>query len=191
MRKHCMIDLETFSARPDAAVVQLGAATISLDDPGAAMASMGLNITLQSEVLLGAHIDFEKRGTVDWWRDQTEVARESICGPAQHIRVALHALTAFYVENECEAVWSHGANFDVPILDWHYARLDMRAPWKYTAVRDTRTLFWLAGFAGWEKPQRDVDHIARLDAEHQAHDVEAALHRLKAVAPTTFEGLIK
>jgi len=189
---HMMIDGETFATSPDAALIQLGAAAFRLDETGVPEERrFHANVTLQSAVLVGARIDFTKKGTVDWWKDQSTEARASVCGPAVSLQTALEELSLFFHRHGCAEVWSHGACFDIPIVDWSYRACGMTAPWRYTKARDTRTLFWIAtALAGWEKPERVVDHVAVLDAVAQAEDVQEAIRALRDKADAPWERLL-
>ena len=168
---HIMLDLETFGTNPSAAIVQIGAVVFYLDDePQPLPASFERTVALQSSILAGGKVDVE---TVGWWRSQSFDAKAAVCSDAVPLAPALVAFALWLPLNAY--LWSHGAAFDVPVLDSAYRSINTAPPWNYRRVRDTRTLFWLAETtAGWQKPKRMTAHTARADAAAQAADVVSA-----------------
>jgi hypothetical protein len=195
---HIMLDLETMSTAPDAAIVQVGAVRFDLEtgivcspathakftppeqSPTPALGHwFERTVALQSSLLAGGRIDPD---TVAWWRKGHAEAKISIESNAERLGVVLSAFSTWYPPGAI--LWSHGAAFDVPVLDCAYLSLGnlfpITAPWSYRDVRDTRTLFWLAELAGWQKPKRETAHTALADAVAQAEDVCAAYTWLKS-----------
>lgn len=177
--QHVMLDLETFGTALDAAIVQVGAVRFDLVSPNM-LRDDGFErtVALQSSILAGGGVDAD---TVAWWRhaDRSAESRISIESGAERIGVVLSAFSDWFPEGAY--IWSHGAAFDVPVLASAYRALGMREPWDYRRIRDTRTLFVLAGeLAGWDKPQRETAHTALADAVAQAEDVRAAYAALRA-----------
>jgi DNA polymerase III epsilon subunit-like protein len=181
---HLMIDLETMSTDPNAAITQIGAVAF---DPsrGPLAASFDRHVCLESCIRAGMKID---GGTICWWLTQAEGARSGFTHgqrSAQAIDTALSELATWvdltFGAGGPEGVWSHGATFDLPILASAFSRVLGRAvPWRYTADRDTRTLFALAGaslpqLAG---PSVGVEHDALDDCEYQVAGVVAAYAKL-------------
>jgi len=168
-----MIDLETFDTSPTAAIVQVGIA---------AFAPFGvechqlfdISVTLQSSILAGCSISSD---TVGWWRKQSEAAKMSISRDTVSLHQALVSLANVLPKDA--VVWSHGASFDIPVLEHAFRAVGEKTPWDHRNVRDTRTVFWLAERYGWKKPKREVPHVAILDALQQAQDVQSALAGLR------------
>jgi exodeoxyribonuclease VIII len=82
-------------------------------------------------------------------------------------KIAEETLTELYV-------WSHGSNFDIVILENAYKAIGQAAWWKYSNVRDTRTLFDLAE----HKYVSKGGHDALDDAMRQAEAVAYAYNKL-------------
>ena len=169
-----MLDLETFSTSPSAAIVQIGAVRFDLDNgPFGAYFTFERTIALQSSILAGGEVD---AATIAWWRTQSIKAKAGISSYLDDPGTLASALDAFTTWFPMGAfLWSHGAAFDVPVLESAFRSLRMSIPWDYWQVRDTRTLFDLARtFAGWEKLASETAHTALADAVAQARDVRAA-----------------
>lgn len=163
-----MLDIETLSTAPNAAILSIGAVAFELwgDGPlsGTGVYSFLTNIELQSCLFYGQKAD---GGSFKWWMAQEDKARAALFDPEP---LAMHqALAQFrdwYEEFGPARLWSHGANFDVPILDSAYRAMGFDSPpWQYNAVRDTRTLFHVAG-APWD----DWFEEMRVGTEHNALD---------------------
>lgn len=191
MTQHCMIDLETLGTSSTAAIVQLGA--VKFDPTGAEPLDHGATfertVTIESNLRLGRTVDGP---TIAWWLGQSAEARRAITEDAVNLGKALNEFRSWLLDGaQTEIViWSHGAAFDVPILEsaWRACRrapvpladgflseIPEPPPWDYRAARDTRTLFWIAEtLAGWQKPVRETAHTALADAIAQAEDVRSA-----------------
>lgn len=166
---HIMIDIETLGTGLDATVLSIGACTMER----------------LSGLRRGFHVrlDWKRQhraidpGTVAWWMEQSNAARHKVFSEGTDQLSAIASYEAFmdYVASiggpKNLRVWCHGATFDAPILE----NLWGRVPWRFSAVRDTRTLYELAGVA----PRRGDDHHDALaDARAQTDAVWAALDAL-------------
>jgi hypothetical protein len=175
-----MLDLETLSTTSDAVVLQIGACRFETE--GALSDTFERTIDIDSCLKAGLRVD---GSTVDWWLRQTEAARLAVTDTrARPLHDALSDFSGWLgVVNFQEPeflLWSHGASFDVPILESAYRAIGWKAPWNYRAPRDTRTLFQLAGeLAGWDRPYRETAHTALADAVAQAEDVQSAYAALR------------
>lgn len=84
------------------------------------------------------------------------------------------------------AVWSNGAGFDIVAMESAWRQLGMNIPWTYWSVRDTRTLFEVAGVSLKDKKYKTrTTHKAVEDAEHQAIVVQDAYKKLIATGLVT------
>lgn len=77
-------------------------------------------------------------------------------------------MSHFITENMCEdySVWSHGASFDIPLLDVAARRVNTVLPWRHLNVRDTRTL--VALYPNVKRVIPTLKHCAKADAIAQA-----------------------
>lgn len=172
--RHVMLDLETMDTAPTAAVIQLGA--IEFDVPGDQCHNhFQRTISLQSSLLAGGTMSPD---TLAWWRRQSDAACLSVSSNADRLEPALSEFSTWLPEDAY--IWSHGASFDIPVLDHAYRSLGMKPPWDHRRVRDTRTVFWLAQeWADWRMPETITAHTALADAISQAATLQSALTRLR------------
>jgi len=167
-----MIDIETLGTKPGCAILSIGAVMFGPD---------GLGETFYAPVLpqscsdVGLTIDI---GTVTWWMRQSDAARKAAFpDDAVPLPCALADFFDWFLTQKAKRPWCHGAMFDVPILDAAFKACGMAPPWEFWNVRDTRTLYDLAGV----KIDRSnyTHHNALDDAKAQA---EAAVKALSIIA---------
>ncbi len=179
-----MLDLETLSTRTNAAVVQIAAIAFDPrvgDDPAAA-GHRTFNKFVR-DIPDYCHVDPR---TVSWWMQQQVAPSlgKKIETTGCSLLAALDQFCDWYVQlGQVEALWSHGATFDIPIVAYHCEVLGLKVPWSYRAPRDTRTLYSLApggmpaavGYGG------ALTHDALYDCEIQIKQVLGALAALRGV----------
>lgn len=164
MTTHLMIDIETLGKRPGAVV--LSVVLVRFNDEACV------------QVNLQPHPDFETDpDTVAWWHKQDPAAWQAATQGAVPIRAGLEYIAqwlAWAVPDGDLLLWAHGATFDPPILGEAYRRLGLPCPWQYWQVRDTRTLYDLAGIdvRNYAVPP---PHVALNDAIAQTRAANAAL----------------
>lgn len=166
-----MIDIETLGTRPGAAILSIGAVMFGMDGLGE---SFYAPIDLESCATVGLTIN---PATVRWWMRQSDEARATAMPPdAAPLRQVLMSFQAWFVSQGAQYPWCHGATFDVPLLDAAYSACRLTPPWRFSAVRDTRTLYDLAGIR--VDRHAGTHHHALDDAINQA---EAAARALRIV----------
>lgn len=180
---HIMIDIETLGTRPGAAIVSMAAVAF---DNASLLYGQELFWRIEVKESDGLHIE---PATVAWWMTQSEEARAaSFSGYQMSLRKALDHLGAFVRTHGEPLIWAHGASFDPVLLAEAAHRVGGAVPWSYKALRDTRTLFDLAGIHLGPEHQM-AGHIAHHplhDCRAQAVAVMAGLHRIRsAMLPTS------
>lgn len=169
---NAMIDIETLGKKPGAAVLSIGAVMFGAAGLGETFYAP---VLLQSCIDVGLTIDPE---TVAWWMKQSDEARAAaFVADAAPLKVVLMCFTEWFVAQKARYPWCHGATFDVPILDAAYEACGLQAPWKFYDVRDTRTLYDLAGVK--VDRSKGTHHNALDDAHAQAKAAMKALSILK------------
>ena len=170
MSRHCMIDLETLSTNLNAAILTLGAVIFDpfTNDP---MQELYIRIKLEEQEELGAEID---PNTIEWWSKQQPEIIEEAFGEENRITIQ-EAMSQFHkFAWNCDKFWSHGATYDLIILQLMFKQVVLAYPWSYYDMRDTRTLFDLADA---EMPQAQK-HNALEDAKRQAIGVRNVYKKL-------------
>lgn len=172
-----MIDLETMGKRPGCVIASIGA--VAFDPYGTEITnefSRDVDMASCQDVDLTFDAD-----TVSWWLRQPDVTREFILRtPRITLTQALLELASFVGEDS--KVWSHGASFDIPILEAAYFAVGMKhyLPWSYYNIRDTRTIYAASGVSLGNLPYTVgmVPHNAMHDAIRQALAVQMAYRGL-------------
>ena len=89
----------------------------------------------------------------------------------QHSRTglldALTQLKDFCGGNSDTIFYSQCINFDFPILESSFRAVEMKEFWKYWNLRDTRTIYWLAGLDTKNEKRVGDYHNALSDCHSQ------------------------
>ena len=172
MAQHLMVDLETLDTKTSATILTLGAVRF---DPwtNAPMKELYLRVDLDSQDKLGCTVSDD---TLNWWSKQNTDVKEEAFDPRDRIPIhevmnQFHALAW-----GCSHFWSHGATFDLVIIENIYRQIGKPLPWNFWQLRDTRTLFDLG--VDPEMPQGGK-HDALQDAIRQAVGVQTVYAKLK------------
>ena len=176
MKTHIMIDLETLDVKPTASILTIGA--VKFDPRGNDIEhpdcdKFYVKVDLDSCDRLGLTVNED---TVAWWAQQSAEAQEEAFSEHGRIAIedAIQQLYKFCWGAKC--VWSHGAGFDVIILEHVFNRVGRAVPWKFWQVRDTRTMFDLG-----IDPNRPpvLKHHALEDAWNQAVGVQNVIRTMR------------
>lgn len=172
MAKHLMVDMETMAVSHRAVVLSLGAVHFNPYGNGYGD-KIYFKIDLDDQDQLGREID---PNTLDWWSKQDPKIMEEAFSTNDRIPLT-EAIDRFHkFAWGCDSFWSHGATFDLMIIEDLYKQLNRPLPWNYWQLRDTRTLFDL-GYDP-EMPQGSK-HDALQDAIRQAVGVQNIYTKLK------------
>jgi DNA polymerase III epsilon subunit-like protein len=171
MAKHLMVDLETLATTPNAAILTIGAVTF---DPNSTKIydEFYRRVELESLDALDTYID---DGTLEWWSKQDKAAQDEAFDPEgrEPIQNVLGDFYKFCMGSS--RFWSHGAAFDIVILEYYFRKINKPFPWNFWDVRDTRTIFDLG--LDPEMPQANK-HNALEDARRQAIGVQNMMRKL-------------
>jgi hypothetical protein len=175
MANDVMIDLETLDTGPHCVVLTIGA--VRFDPKGNGIAErLELRPTIEEQTEI--HNRTINDDTLRWWSEQSPEALEEALGDygRSSFHVCMEALYKFCWNRR--AVWSNGASFDIVAMETAFTQTGMRIPWPYYTIRDTRTLYEIAGVrlsSGGHK----TSHRAVEDAERQAIVVQDAYRVLR------------
>lgn len=165
-----MIDIEGLGTGPNATILTIAAQGFEPLTRGQFGQEFYVRVDLESQG--DRHIE---QGTVEWWASQPSAVREEAF--AEQDRIPLRdALTGLHrMIWHARRVWAQGPTYDMTILEHAYKSLGMPLPWKYYAVRDSRTVFGLV--PSLEK--YPASHHALEDCRRQCQLLWDALEFLK------------
>lgn len=189
-----MLDLETLGVKPGSVILSIGAV---LFDPHGAVEPRVYDlgggpvvnpIHATFHAFLNAQEQTDRRDfggglvdgdTVMWWIGQSDAARTAMLEGQKNTQPVLGVLVDFaqwLCKGRVENIWCHGATFDAPLLQALYESYRLPVPWKFRCVRDTRTVFDLAGrpIGSFGTPD-GVSHDALSDAIWQAKETVKAI----------------
>lgn len=167
-----MVDLETLAVSPNAVVLSLGAVHFNPYGNGYGD-KLYFRISIDDQDSLGREVD---PNTLDWWSKQDSVAMEEAFNPDGRISLE-DAMNQFHkFAWGCDTFWSHGATFDLIIIENIYKQLNKSLPWNFWQLRDTRSVFDLG--LDPEMPKGGL-HNALQDAIRQSVGVQTIYAKLK------------
>jgi exodeoxyribonuclease VIII len=133
-----MVDLEGLGTGPETTILTIAAQEFDPFERDRFGRDYYVRVTLESQE--GRTIE---QGTIDWWATQPAAVRDEAFAedhrvPLQQALEGLHRIMW-----HARRVWAQGPTYDMNILEHAYKSLAMPLPWKYYAVRDSRTVFGL------------------------------------------------
>lgn len=177
MKTDIMIDLETLDVLPSATILTIGAVKFDpfgdeINDP--AMEKFYVKVDLDSCDRLGRTVS---QATLDWWSNQSQAAQDEAFDPSNRIPIQDAMAQLYKFCWGAKRVWSHGAGFDVIIMENIFRKIEKAIPWSFWEVRDTRTLFDIG-----INPNRPpvLKHHALEDAWNQAVGVQNVFKKLRS-----------
>jgi len=174
-----MIDLETLDVLPSATILTIGA--VKFDPFGDDVAEPAcqkfyIKVDLDSCDRIGCTVSPD---TIEWWGKQSQAAQDEAFSPDGRVDIveAMTELRKFCLG--AKRVWSHGAGFDVIILENVFRKIGKSIPWSFWEVRDTRTIFDIG-----INPNRPpvLAHHALEDAWNQAVGVQNVYRTLRSAS---------
>jgi len=178
MANDIMIDLETLDTSPYCVILTIG--VVRFDPYGEGIAEgWTLKPTLEDQTEKYNRIINDD--TIRWWSTQSPEALDEAMSDDDRLPLKDCMEILYKLGWNRRAIWSHGAPFDVVACETAMRSVltdkPNPIPWPFYTVRDTRTLFEIAGVK-----LRDGGHItshkAVEDAERQAIVVQEAYRKL-------------
>lgn len=174
-----MLDLETASTRPDAAILSIAIVPFSLDaaEPAPEVDHYYEVIDLGSCFLEGDYID---RDTQEWWMRQDPRAKhELLSRQGTLVRTAIREAYNYlcYLAEQYElVVWSQGIDFDFPILGHAIKKYvdPKEMPYNYWSKMDVRSILKWEGIDYRNIERKGIAHNALDDCKHQISLVHEA-----------------
>ena len=174
-----MIDLETLSTAPDAAILSIGAVAF---DPFTG--ELGEEFHLRVEFKNAVESGRCDTNTLKWWIGQESEAGKDVTSGTKTSTEVLEEFKAFLPDNA--VVWGNGATFDISILEHAFMRtLKEDAPWKFWNVRDCRTVEAMVKGKDTKKNyvRNGIHHQALDDAIYQAEYISGMVMKLRESCP--------
>lgn len=181
-----MIDIETAGSRSGSAILTIAAVWFDAQAEPSDMptqfsdgdpAILYERVELQSCLDNGLVVD---AATLNWWMNQAPSAREEAFTHTSRVTLPWMVDRLIYHftpgQRQCGRVWSHGASFDIPIVEAAIRAIPRNIPWEYWNIRDTRTLYEVAEI---DRTKPALPHHAVFDAFAQIHDVQRAYRKLR------------
>ncbi len=171
-----MIDLETLGTGSDAMILSVAAVEFNPDN-GATKETFYSKVDIDSYKPYTGCFTMDG-ATLTWWMTTAPEAarREAFLGERLPLKTVLENLAAWINARGNVKPWSHGSCFDIPILSHSFKILGMDTPWKFWDIRDTRTLYDVAGV---NLKTLAVTPAARAYPEH--HAVGDCLRQIEGV----------
>lgn len=178
---HIMIDIETMGITPGSIIASIGAFAFNTVNTHSAVFYKCVDIRDAQQH--GLTFD---AGTVVWWINQSEKAREAISSPyTSPLIKSLTDLSDFiknFIDLEFKGnIWAKPTTFDIVLLEAAYRKIGLPIPWHYRDIRDVRTYCEAAGV--WDEgfPFEGTEHNALDDAINQSKYVITAKRKLAGV----------
>lgn len=171
MGLHLMVDIETLSTHPNAAVLSIGACVFELERPNVIPSTFLVNASIKSNQDAGLHISAD---TLQWWMTQKpEALRAMFEGDVTNIRQALVRLRLWAQEQRptITHVWANDPDFDCVILSSAARATGEIWPWPFWMNRSVRTIGDLAFPDNDERKQ--VMAAFRAEGTHHRADDDA------------------
>lgn len=171
-----MIDLETTSTQNNTHILTIGAIIFNRADGK-------MFETFYEKIDLSSYDGFNRRfrmdpNTIVWWMKQESAAREEafLGDNRKNIEEVLDNFITFVKKHDIDKVWSHGKEFDIKILEYHFDVFNLECPWKYWQCMDTRTLFTIGNvnFNNVTLNEEENKHNAIYDCKRQIKAVHLA-----------------
>jgi DNA polymerase III epsilon subunit-like protein len=176
MNTDIMIDLETLDVLPSATILTIGAVKFDpfgMDVEEPSCEKFYVRVDVDSCDRLGCTVS---QSTLEWWANQSQAAQDEAFDPSNRIPIEEAVQQLYKFCWGAKRVWSHGAGFDIIILENIFRKVGKAIPWSFWEVRDTRTIFDVG-----INPNRPpvLAHHALEDAWNQAVGVQNVYRALR------------
>lgn len=169
---HAMLDLETWGQSPGCVIRSAG--VVMFDPLGQSLGSCFYENFQEPN----RPEFFKDLSTVEWWKKQDQKAQDVFNSPlAIPPEIAIYNLINFLKMASVKYIWSHGASFDIPIIEYYFKQYGFKSPYDFWNIRDTRTVYDIAGVKSEFLPGQ-IKHFALDDAKAQATAIQKGFRRI-------------
>jgi DNA polymerase III epsilon subunit-like protein len=190
-RFEIMIDIETASTENNALILTIGALKFDRNSSPKTLEeykNLGLTFYERIEFVKEKEKFHVNDETIAWWKRQSKEAYyEAFDNPDRILlKEALVRLSKFCLDSPgISLFWAHSPNFDYIILENAYKVCNIKVPWKFWNLRDTRTLYDIGKVSKNELEKISgcdaVPHNSLFDCYKQVLGVYKALVNLKEI----------
>lgn len=173
--RHLMIDIETLSSEPTAAVIAIGAVIFTEEE-----------IVSQFE----AQIDpvwtpgHRSVSTMEWWNKQDIGVRARMFSGKMLPEELCRRFSNYLDANQPRTIWANAPTFDITIMRHFYSQVGLKFPLHHRIERCYRTIKEIAMEHGYVPPPYPAQaHDALADAMHQAGVAQQLLRFFRAIGP--------
>jgi hypothetical protein len=182
---HYMMDIETLGTKPGCQILTLAVVRFDpyTNTTDTIYERFYKRIDLEDSKKYNFKVD---PATLKWWNDQSEEVRKEAFEnqPREDLKSVLLELNSFLTttsKKQTLYMWSHGKEFDIPIVE--YAMTELRVPilWRFWDTRDTRTVYAIADvdLKTIKTPEGFKEHNALGDVLKQIVGVKRSFQKLK------------
>ena len=161
----CMIDIETLATTVDSVILSIGAVNID---------NFYDSFYVEVETEVGQEGRRTEKSALDFWEKHKEIMPKG-----KHLLYdSVRAFRFWYLARpgrRFDEVWCQGTDFDIAILKHVFDSFDLLTPWKYSAVRDLRTIRKFLQLTVPESIKNECAHNALADAKFQANVLKEIL----------------
>lgn len=163
-QRQVMVDIETLSVRPYAAILSIGA--VAFDVEQGVLDTFYVNVDANTCKDAGLHIS---KDTVEWWSKQSKEARQALTINPLPVTEALEKFADWFGNDKQTVIWGNGSAFDISIMESAYWNTGLSIPWSPWKVQCYRTVLNLVGVNNSQirKSESDTHHNALDDAMSQ------------------------
>lgn len=184
MTKRIVIDIESMSTFPNAAMLAV-AVVIARDDQPEQKNWIANAWFIAPELALG-HVDSP---TMEWWQEQNETVKKAVFGGNLSPREALQYLNSFlqpHLVDDDYFIYADPAAFDFPILKTQFQQCGILQGWSWRREKCMSGMkHALEEGMGFEvkrfEPGIDLKHHPIHDALFQMHELRGMLSLMKTV----------
>lgn len=176
--RHIFLDLETYSTRPNAAILAIGA--VCVNGLGLELGRIKILVDV-SDARKNGHVDLD---TVDWWEMQSDEAKRLTFDDGDRFSLAMSLSKFshwFKLQGAVDGVWG-GCIILRSAYTTVSGEVPAGCPWDYWQERDVRTIVALKYQLGARiksgTPFEGVPHNCVDDAAHQAKYTIAIMRAL-------------
>lgn len=163
-----MIDIETLSTEPNAAIASIGA--VAFEFSKGVVDEFYQKIDITDSIKTGGAIDGD---TLKWIFNQSSEMIAEISSGQTTVKNALNSLFDWVQSFDTYVMWANSPSFDLTIIRSAALRNEIDVPWMFWHERDYRTFISYASEFGFQRKYTSghVSHNALEDSHNQAHEL--------------------